>query len=168
MSVTNKEIVRRVKEARRNRDMTQQDLAKPLGKTASAVSDMERGKVQVSASELSIIADTLNTPIEYFYGEEVGDQYISDIVSLVRKENPEGRANSLESIKMLLSLTQAVDKLNSDPNKEISPEELGQLLTTFVTFTTRFSQMTTQLDDVQKKIIQEINAQGLKIPGINS
>ena len=48
---------------------------------------MERGKVQVSASELLIIANLLNTPIEFFYGEEIGDQYTSDIVTYIEKRS---------------------------------------------------------------------------------
>jgi len=82
---TNQEIVARIKEARRQRNMTQQQLAALLGKTAAAVSDMERGKVQVSASDLSILANTLNKPIEFFYGEEIGDSDIQDLVAVMRK-----------------------------------------------------------------------------------
>jgi transcriptional regulator with XRE-family HTH domain len=166
MTATNQEIVQRIKEVRQNRNMTQQDLATRLGKTAAAISDMERGKVQISASDLSIIADLLNTPIEFFYGEEIGDQYINDIVTLLRREEPEGRAKSLETVKMLLAMTQIADTMKIGTEKELSPEELGQFLTNFLSFTSQIKQMSAQLDDIKEKLVHELSSQGLDIPGL--
>ncbi len=59
-------IVKRIKEARIERRFTQQDIAKHLGRSTAAISELERGKVQVSASDLYQIAQLLNKPIEYF------------------------------------------------------------------------------------------------------
>ena len=38
----NKEIVKRIKDARLEKGLTQQDIANYLGKTAAAISDLER------------------------------------------------------------------------------------------------------------------------------
>jgi len=63
----NRYIRNRVKEARIQREASQVDIAQVLEKTGSAVSDIERGRVQVSASDLSLIAAYLEKPISYFY-----------------------------------------------------------------------------------------------------
>ena len=60
-------IRNRIKEARAQRDESQLDIARILSKTGSVVSDIERGRVQVSASDLSLIANYLEKPISYFY-----------------------------------------------------------------------------------------------------
>ena len=62
----NEIIVKRIKAARMERGLTQQNLADQLGRTAAALSDLERGKVQVTASDLLKLARYLNKPIEYF------------------------------------------------------------------------------------------------------
>jgi transcriptional regulator with XRE-family HTH domain len=48
----NETIIKQIKAARMERGLTQQDLADQLGRTAAAISDLERGKVQVTASDL--------------------------------------------------------------------------------------------------------------------
>ena len=166
MAIDNKDIVKKIKEARLKRNMTQQDLASVLGKTASAISDMERGKVQVSASDLSTIADLLHTPIEFFYGEEIGDQYVSDIVTLVRREEPERRANTLEALKMLIAMSKFGVQLESNPEKELTPEELGEFITNFLTLSSQIKQLSSQLDEMKDKLVQELSAKGLNIPGL--
>ena len=52
-------IVKRIRDVRKERGLTQQDLANILDKTAAAISDLERGKVQVNASDLYKIATLL-------------------------------------------------------------------------------------------------------------
>ena len=71
-------IVKRIKEARLERGLTQQNLAKHLGRSTASISELERGKVQVTASDLFLIAQLLNKPIEYFYGEEFSDKDIQE------------------------------------------------------------------------------------------
>ena len=64
---TNRYIRERIREAREQRGKTQDELAKELERSRVAVSDMERGKAQVNASDLVIIASYLEKPIAYFY-----------------------------------------------------------------------------------------------------
>ena len=63
----NRYIRERIREAREQRGRTQDELAKELERSRVAVSDMERGKAQVNASDLVIIASYLEKPIAYFY-----------------------------------------------------------------------------------------------------
>ena len=46
---------------------TQEDLAKKMEKTRVAISDLERGRVSVNASDLGFIAAYYDKPISYFY-----------------------------------------------------------------------------------------------------
>jgi transcriptional regulator with XRE-family HTH domain len=163
---TNVEIVQRIRAARQLRNKTQQDLAAKLGKTAAAISDMERGKVHVSASDLSIISNILDMPIEYFFGEELGDQNINDIVTLLRKSSPVGRSKSLATVKMLMQMYQTGDILQLEPDREITPEEIGDFYKNFYTLTMQVKEMSAQLEEIQEKFKQEMKAQGISLPGL--
>lgn len=63
----NQYIRHRIREARNEAGDTQADLAKVLEKTRVAVSDLERGRVAVNASDLSLIAAYYDKPISYFF-----------------------------------------------------------------------------------------------------
>lgn len=60
-------IRERVRLAREEAGLSQEDLARALEKNRVAISDLERGRVGVDASDLFIIAHTLKKPISYFY-----------------------------------------------------------------------------------------------------
>ena len=55
-----------IKRAREERSMSQEELAKAIDKTNVTISDIERGKVGVSAVDLALIAKALNRPMSYF------------------------------------------------------------------------------------------------------
>jgi len=107
----NELIVKRIKAARIERGMTQQDLASHLGRTAASISDLERGKVQVTASDLYTLARYLNKPIEYFFGEEYIGEDVQDLIAIIRKMPPEIRALQLPIIKSIILLQQKVDEI---------------------------------------------------------
>lgn len=67
----NKYIRERIRQVRTDVDDTQEDIAKRLEKTRVAVSDMERGRVAVSAADLVIISNYYKKPISYFFPEMV-------------------------------------------------------------------------------------------------
>lgn len=60
-------IRERIKQARLDAGQTQEDLAKKMEKTRVAISDLERGRVSVNASDLGFIAAYYDKPISYFY-----------------------------------------------------------------------------------------------------
>ena len=61
----NKRIREKVKEYRLLRGVTQEDLALHIGKSQKNFSDFERGRTELSASDLMHIAAQLQTPIRY-------------------------------------------------------------------------------------------------------
>ncbi|MDP8286806.1 MAG: helix-turn-helix domain-containing protein [Candidatus Electryonea clarkiae] len=67
----NKYLRERIKQARLQANETQEDLARRLQKTRVAVSDLERGRVSVSAAALLIIAVHYDKPVSYFYPDSV-------------------------------------------------------------------------------------------------
>jgi len=75
----NRYIRDRVKEARLERGMSQDDLALYLGKTRVAISNLERGQAQVNAGDLAILAKALEKPISYFYPEDVAGPTARDL-----------------------------------------------------------------------------------------
>jgi len=64
-------IRERIKQARIESGETQEILATTLQKTRVAVSDLERGRVSVSAADLLLIARHFNKPISYFFPDYV-------------------------------------------------------------------------------------------------
>jgi transcriptional regulator with XRE-family HTH domain len=60
-------IARHIKQYREEAGVTQAELGSVLGKSNSNISDIERGRLEISASELGIIAEALKRPVSYFY-----------------------------------------------------------------------------------------------------
>ncbi|MBI9046520.1 MAG: helix-turn-helix transcriptional regulator [Anaerolineaceae bacterium] len=121
----NDKIVKLIREVRNERGLTQQDLANYLGRTAASISDLERGKVQVTASDLFLISQFLNKPVEYFFGEEyIGDD-VQDIIAIFRKMDPEIRALQIPIIKSLLLMQQKADSISP---LDTTDEELSKPL----------------------------------------
>lgn len=67
----NRYIREKIKEARAEAKESQDDLAKAMGKSRVTISDIERGRVIISASELGFIAAHYEKPISYFYPPRV-------------------------------------------------------------------------------------------------
>ena len=158
-------IVKKIKEARLERGKTQSQLAERLGRSPAAISELERGKVQVSASDLNTIAEYLNKPIEYFYGEDFGDKEIQDLIAIIRKQPPEARNQSIAITSLLLFMQSIGDKLNKDPDFEPSIDEIRQFLDAFIVFSNQINQMTGEINDLRAKFVKELKSQGIDITG---
>lgn len=63
----NRYIRERIRQVRIDANETQDDLADRLKKSRVSISDMERGRVSVSAADLAIISNHYGKPISYFY-----------------------------------------------------------------------------------------------------
>ena len=61
------EIGRKIRALRRQRGLSQSELAKGIGLTFQQVQKYEKGTNRVSAGRLQQIADLLDTPITFFY-----------------------------------------------------------------------------------------------------
>lgn len=74
MTLDNKKIGQKIKEARENAGLSQLELAKHLGfESATAISLIEGGDRKISAENLVSLAKILQRDIKFFYGQE-GDQ----------------------------------------------------------------------------------------------
>ena len=63
----NRYIRERIHRVRLEANETQDDLAERLKKSRVSISDIERGRVTVSAADLALIANHYKKPISYFY-----------------------------------------------------------------------------------------------------
>lgn len=67
----NRFIRERIRLARLDANESQEDLAEALDKSRVTVSDMERGRVEINASDLGFIAAHYDKPISFFYPPRV-------------------------------------------------------------------------------------------------
>ena len=162
--VTNDEIVKNIKIFRQRSGKTQQDLANLLGKTAASISDLERGKVQISASELSQIADYLNIPISGFFGRSSEDTMAQEVIYSIQEQPEEARLNTIAMVKLYLEIQGISKKMLANPNKEYSPEELGEFVTKILNFQTQYKRLSSKLDTVISDLIGVLKEHGISLP----
>ena len=122
MDISNKFIGNRIRDARKITGRTQKDLAKALGKTAGAISQLEQGNVQITVIELHNIAEFLNKPIEYFFGEDYFGEDVQALIAVIRKMPLEIRREQVAIIQSMLFMQEISDDLIV--NNDISDEEL--------------------------------------------
>lgn len=67
----NRFIRDKIRQARLDANESQEDLAEALGKSRVTISDLERGRVEINASDLGFIAAHYDKPISYFYPPRV-------------------------------------------------------------------------------------------------
>jgi transcriptional regulator with XRE-family HTH domain len=158
------EIALKIKDARKERNFTQKQLALGLHKTTVSISEMERGNVKIPASELSIIAEILNKPIEYFYGVEIGSEEIQDMVSILRKTSPELREETLRTIKLTMSMQQAADVFSIDPNHNMSSEEAKRFVIAFMDYKSYINDLVGTLNGMETMLKQVLKDQGIELP----
>lgn len=120
----NDDIAKIVRETRKQKGLTQSDIANVLDKTPATVSDIERGKIQISASDLSKIAGVLNKPIEYFFGESFESEEIQDLIFIIRKQSKESQQKIIDQTKMLLSLS-SFQQIVTNKERELTDQELN-------------------------------------------
>lgn len=164
MTITNDEIVQKIKEFRLRSGRTQQDLADLLGKTAASISDLERGRVQISATELSIIAEYLGIPIENFFTDEYLDQDIVNVLTSIKEQPREARLNSFELVKLYLEIQVLSKKVLNDPQKEFPPEELGEIVTKILKFQSQYKLITRKLDSTIDGLVHVLQDHGITLP----
>lgn len=128
MSLSNKFIGNRIREARKITGRKQKELAAALGKTAGAISQLEQGNVQISVIELHKIADFLNKPIEYFFGEDYFGEDIQALIAVIRKMPLEIRKEQVAFIRTMLFMQEISDEFES--KDDISNEELAKIAKT--------------------------------------
>jgi transcriptional regulator with XRE-family HTH domain len=76
----------RLRQAREYLGFSQEEVAKYLGTSRSALSNIETGQRKVDALELKKLASLYKRPVTYFTGEDAEDQAVGeDVAHLARK-----------------------------------------------------------------------------------
>lgn len=131
MALTEATIGKKIREAREQLGMTQKDLATHLKRTSAAISDLERGKVQVTAVHLHKLANVLKKPLEYFYDEDFGGKDMEDLIALMRRANPESRANSINTLRIILKMETVTQALQTTSDRQEQWKLLAEFMQTF-------------------------------------
>lgn len=152
MTDHNFEIAQRIRAARTQRELTQQDLAEKFAKTSAAISDIERGKTQITAADLILFSELLSKPIEYFYGEDFSDSDIEDIIALMRRLPPETRKQQLPMMMMFLRMAEINNEMQNTDDKEKQMEAVQEFYELFVPYYDSMESMMGQLRDAKKNI----------------
>jgi transcriptional regulator with XRE-family HTH domain len=157
MTNINFEIAFRIRAARLQRNLTQQDLAEKFNKTSAAISDIERGKTQITASDLVLFSELLAKPIEYFYGEDFHDNDIEDIIALMRKLPPESRKQQLPMMTMFLRMVEIQNEMQNTDDKEKQMEAVKEFYEIFLPYYDSMESMMDQLREAKKNIESLLN-----------
>ncbi|MBN2047822.1 MAG: helix-turn-helix transcriptional regulator [Anaerolineaceae bacterium] len=160
--MNNQDIVDRIKRVRKERGYTQQDLADFVQKTGSNISEMERGKVQVNASDLHDIAKALGKPIEFFYGYESDDPLFDDLKELLREETPEARRNTLYSVNLSLSMKHKIDRLKL-VEEQPSENDILEFLHDFIAYSRELDRQNEEVKKIKLLLLEELKKQGLDL-----
>jgi transcriptional regulator with XRE-family HTH domain len=145
-------IAQRIRAARLQRNLTQQDMADKFSKTSAAISDIERGKTQITASDLLVFADLLIKPIEYFYGEDYGDPEIDDLIALMRRLPPEMRKQQLPMMSMMLRMSEIKNTMQNTEDKEKQLESVKEFYDMFLPYYNAMESMLLQLREAKEGI----------------
>ncbi len=150
----NEQIVKLIREARIEQDLTQQDVANYLGRTAASISDLERGKVQVSASDLQKIAEYVGKPIEYFFGEEYLGDDVQALISIIRKMPPDIRTNQVAAISSMVMMQRTSDELMSidEADEEAQKEHAKAVYNALGTYLIQITEMRDRALEVKSQL----------------
>lgn len=164
----NELITTRIRESRKERGFTQQELATYLGKTAAAISELERGKVHVSAIDLFQIAKFLSKPVEYFYGEEfVGDDVLA-MIAVIRRMPSDVRADQIKNIMTTLNMIKNQDVLNNleDMDLEDARPYIEETYQNLITYLLQITRLRNQAFVVKKQLEELLGLKEEEIPDI--
>jgi len=161
------EIAEQVRKARLERGFTQKQLGRYLNKTASNISDIERGRVQVTAADLYTIAQALSKPIEYFYNEDLGDDAIGEFIAALRNQTPAAQKQALDMNRLWLSMvTMNLDAQATPRNEQLDPAQMQTFLADFFQFLIQYDQMQKQFNQARDEILKLMSDNGIDIASL--
>ena len=107
----------RIRDARIEAGMSQQDLAKLIYKRQAALSDYENGRAIVNSDTLALLAHSLNKPIEYFYPPYIFRDLKPEDLSPMEKEvitNLRYHVASDQFRKLVIDVIKAIGQFDID------------------------------------------------------
>ena len=118
----NRYIREKIKQARLEANESQEALAKAIQKSRVSISDIERGRVEIGASELGWIAAYYDKPISYFYPPRVNISKLElssldeELLSLFYQLPSTQKLIALEYIRQQVKITNKVIENNNKTN----------------------------------------------------
>ena len=103
------EIGANIRSCRTEKNMTMEDLGKAIGKSQSAVADYEKGRVDIPASSLIKIAETLEIHPAKLFGMQTADEQFEPDATL-RIFNAEDR-RTIAGILVMNGYTTGISRL---------------------------------------------------------
>jgi transcriptional regulator with XRE-family HTH domain len=107
----------KIREARIDAGISQQDLARRVYKRQAALSDYENGKAIVNSDTLSLLAVILNKPLEYFYPHYQYDRIHPGELSPFEDELIKSVRYHIageQFMKLLIDIVKAIGKFDTD------------------------------------------------------
>lgn len=157
--MTNDEIAEKIRQVRKERGMTQADIAAFLNKTSATVSDIERGKIQVSAADLYTLAHALKKPIEYFFGEDYNAEAINDLIAFIRSRPLEEQVLIIEQTKMMISLQQLTNQ--AERQGEMSDDDIKIMVNAVFSYADEIEKIYHQVMEARNSLRAAFKAQGI-------
>jgi transcriptional regulator with XRE-family HTH domain len=93
------ELALRIREARRNSHLSQDELGKYIGVSDKSVSAYEQGRSMPPITKLKKIAQWTNHPLSYFTQEENGEALLASKLANIERELAEVKKLLLEAKK---------------------------------------------------------------------
>lgn len=91
----------RLRTARENLGMTQEDLAARLGKNQNSISAYENGTRAIRITDLPELAEVLSVPVAYFFGD---DYPVDEATVLLSEFPPDKRKEIVARLRFELEL----------------------------------------------------------------
>lgn len=156
-------IGKRVRKARLENKLTQRDLAKHLGRSIGAISQLEKGITAVSAEDLYQIAVYFQKPIEFFFIDEEGEKLLDSFMDNLRRQPPEARKLSLELSNHLAGIYQLGDRLKLEDRSEISNEELKKFILDFFPAISAINAIAAFLNEIWEIVLTDPQTKSIDI-----
>lgn len=87
----------RLKELRKRKKMTQQELANIIGVTKLTILRWEKGNRQIKSDKAQQLAEYFNVSVGYLLGYEDNNSFVSSVVNEVDLLDPDDNTNNLNS-----------------------------------------------------------------------
>jgi transcriptional regulator with XRE-family HTH domain len=131
---------KQIRQARENLGMSQDELGEMIYRKRLAVSEMENGKVEISAWVLPLLANALKKPFSYFFPpnlrtdipEESLDEYEHELIRNFREINDEHLLKVATDLVKVISNFDPYDMLKDRIDLSIDRKEQEQGLINFI------------------------------------
>jgi transcriptional regulator with XRE-family HTH domain len=108
-----KQMGKRIRQARENLGLTQEQLSARIDKSQDAISSYEKGTRGIQIAELPRLAQALDVTVTYFFGDLEPDQ---EAQSLLSQLPPERYRFAMDYLRMEVEYS----KRNNDENDDVN------------------------------------------------